>query len=497
MKKMISIIIVLGLLICTCGCEEVIDNIDSDLASEIQNLVSEETNNVTNPDEENPSEDEKVTSKIENNKSAEKSSNTVKEKSNKETISKDEPEITESNLPEVKFSVRYSNHRFTDMVNISNGEFAVSGHLVREEERVSVIQIYDENSNLKNEYSYGGGNGFDKIAVCSDGGFIAASYFPPCITKVNSNFETEWFMPYENVETSGTVQDIEEISPDLFAVLFVSVDSTDFSRRFKISYLNKAGELIETVDLMKNVDPQDADIISDGQGGFYLLSACNESLANKFPLVAENYDNSKATEAIIMHFSSNRELTWVKTLGGGGNDWIEESAIDNNGDIYLAVGTDWYGADSFWDMSVQRSLPYRRMLVKLDKNSNIVYKVPLSSKGMAVDQVFGIHIKDNNAYVVGMADYFDGYQVKYPCEQISPYEKGNRVFCVYNACIDSNGKELDRKIFRCDQNNMPCDSSLLPNGSLVIAGSVSAVENPFNLGFPLGVDSVAVLFIYK
>ena len=465
-EKIISIILVLGLLICICGCEDLTENINSDFVSEVQNLLTEDSNSAISSEEQKTKQNETI--------------------------------LVKSRLPEVKLSAKDCNVRFTDIENLFDGGFAVSGHRFAEDLIYSVIQIYDENSNLKNEYSYGVGNGFDKIALCSDGGFVAASYCPPCITKVNSNFETEWSMPYENVEFEGTVQDIEEITPDLIAVLFVSVNSPDFGRRLKLSFLDKEGILIETVDLMKNIDPQDADIIPDGNGGFYLLSACNESLADKFPLVAENYNASKATEAIIVHFSAERELVWAKTLGGGGNDWIEEAAIDNNGNIYLAVGTDWYSADSFWDMSVERSMPYRRMLVKLYKTGDIAYKVPLSNKGMAVDQVFGIYIKDGKAYVVGMADYFDGYQIKYTCEQILPYEKekGERVFCVYNVCIDSDGKELDRKIFRCDINNTPCDSTLLRNGSLLIAGSISAIENPFNLELPLGADSTAALFIF-
>lgn len=461
MKKIISIILILGLLICTCGC--------------------------------------KVNSKIEKTESKENTSSTKKEESKKDTVTEYKTTVVKSRLPEVMFNDLDNSVRYTDMITLSNGGYAISGVKDTYDYILSLIRIYDNNSILQGEYLFGNGNGYEKIAPCMDGGFIAASYCPPCITKINSNLETEWFMPYENVEFEGTVQDIEEISSEVIAVLFVSLNSPDFSRRLKLSFLDKDGALIETVDLMKNIDPQDADIISDGNGGFYLLSACNESLADKFPLVAENYDASKATEAIIMHFSSNRELTWVKTLGGGGDDWIEEATKDSNGNFYLAVGTNWYGADSFWEMGVERSMPYRRMLVKLDKNGNIVYKVPLSAKGMAVDQVFGIHIKDEKAYVVGMTDYFDGYQIKYPCEQILPEEKqkGERVFCVFNACIDNDGKELDRKIFRCDINNTPCDSSLLPNGSLVIAGSVSADENPFSLKFPSGVNSAAALFVYK
>ena len=290
------------------------------------------------------------------------------------------------------------------------------------------------------------------------------------------------------------VFDIEEMNPNCYAVAFASFDDV---MKLKIVFLDKNGEIVETIDVVNDIFADGTDIISDGNGGFYLLTSCNKSTADMYPLVEESYDSSKATEAIIMHFSADRELIWVKTLGGGGDDWIEEAAIDGNGNIYLAVGTNWYGADSFWEMSVERSLPYRRMLVKLDQKGNIVYRAPLSNKGMAVDQIFGIHIKDNKAYVVGMSDYFDGYQNKYPCEQISPSEKGERIFCVYNVCINSKGEELNRGIFRCDINDTPCDSVMLPNGAIVIGGSVSTIENPFNLNFPVGVDYLAALFIYK
>lgn len=456
MNKIISIFIILCLLICTCGCEKSEENLNSDFVSEMQSLLSDDTSSAV--------------------------------------IS----EVVKSKLPEVRFSSKDSNVRFTDIVNLSNGGFAVSGHRYTQTVIESIIQIYDKNAMLEKEYKNYSGNGFDKIALCSDGGFIAASFNSPHITKISNVLETEWSVTYEENTKFRQVFDIEEINPNCYAVAFASFDDV-MKMQLKIVFLDKNGGLLETIDVVNDIFAKGTDIISDGNDGFYLLTSCNKSTADMYPLVAENYDSLKATEAIIMHFSAERELVWVKTLGGGGDDLIEEATIDSNGNFYLAVGTNWDSADSFWDMSVYRSMPYRRMLVKLDKNGDIVYKVPLSNKGMAVDQVFGIHIKDGNAYVVGMTDYFDGYQIKYPCEQILQEEilKGERVFCVYNACIDSNGNELDRKIFRCDINNTPCDSSLLPNGSLVVAGSVSSVENPFNLGFPLGVGSAAALFVFK
>ena len=468
MKKIISIILVLGLLICICGCEKSTENIESDFAFEVPNIPNEDS----------------------------VSAGSSKQKD----VSSTETPVIKNQLPEVKFSAKNNNVQFKNMKNISNGDFAVSGVKYTDDKIISIIQIFDKNSNLKNEYSYENRE-ISKIAVCSDGGFLVVLNNPLCIIKTNSKFETQWSLPFKD-DFWGGVLDIEEVSPNCITVLFA--DWCETAINHKILYIDENGKHIETTDLKEVLIEEDYamhsnDIITDGHGGFYLLSNCNKSLVDNFSLVAENYDNSKATEAIIMHFSSNRELIWVKTLGGGGDDWIEEATIDSNGNFYLAVGTNWYGADSFWEMGVERTMPYRRMLVKLDKNGNIVYKVPLSAKGMAVDHIFGIHIKDSKAYVVGMTDYFDGYQVKYPCEQILPEEKqkGERVFCVFNACIDGDGNELNRKIFRCDINNEPCDSALLLNGSLVIAGRVSVDENPFNLKFPSGVNSAAALFVYK
>ena len=96
-----------------------------------------------------------------------------------------------------------------------------------------------------------------------------------------------------------------------------------------------------------------------------------------------------------------------------------------------------------------------------------------------------------------MANYFDGYQSKYPSSQISINEKDDRVFCIYNASFDSNGKELDRKIFRNDMNNILCDSIMLPNNYLVMAGMISEFDNPFNYKFTNGIYALASLFVYE
>lgn len=400
-----------------------------------------------------------------------------------------------SRLPEVKYFANDHNTYYTDIVNLKNGGYAVAGVKYTNDYMLSLIRIYDSNSQFENEYLFGDGNGYDKIACCINGGFVAASYNPPCLTKISSDFRVEWVAAYEDVALEGIVEDVEEIDSNCYAVLFSRTPSDD--KTLKVTFLDGKGNVTESIELMKSIDISDGDIITDGNEGFYLVLTCNKELSSKYDLLKAKYDSSKGQEVVVMHFDADKKLTWAKTLGGGGKDWVEESATDSNGNFYIAIGTDWQQADSFWDMSFDRLSQYRRMLVKLNKNGDIVYRTPLSNKGMAVDQVFGIHIKDNKAYVVGMSDYFDGYQEKYPCEQISPSEKGKRIFCVYNVCIDGKGKELNRKVFRYYITDIPCDSVMLSNGSVVIGGSVSTIENPFNVKFPSGVDHMASLFIYE
>lgn len=403
--------------------------------------------------------------------------------------------IGDPSVPKVVYSFDAISN--CDMLPVENGGFVVAGGRYTNDRIFSVLQIYDENSSFVEEYSFEYGEGFGKIARCSDGGLIAVSSNPPCVTKINSDFEYQWFMPYETAESWAILHDIEEISPNLIAVLYVSVDSNDFNRNLKISYLDNNGELLETVDLAENIDPQDAEIVADGKGGFYVLSTCNQSLANEFPLVAQQYESTKGTEAIIMHLSADREMIWAKTFGGMGSDWIEESAIDSNGNLYLAMATNWNDTDSFWDMPLDSTQPYRRMLIKVDFQGNLVYKVPLANHGMAVDQVFGIHTMDGKTYVVGMADYYDGYQEKYPCAGMPDYDSNERIFSVYTLCIDDEtGEELKRNVFRCSAENSPSCSIMLKSGSIVMNGTVSGIENYLSLPLTEEMNRLPALFLY-
>jgi hypothetical protein len=95
-----------------------------------------------------------------------------------------------------------------------------------------------------------------------------------------------------------------------------------------------------------------------------------------------------------MHFSSDLNLNWVKTLGGKGEDWVEESAIDSKGNFYIAVGTNSPIKDSFWDMEFNPKYLFRRMLIKLNKKGDLIYNNCLYGKVKAT----GLYTKENHPF---------------------------------------------------------------------------------------------------
>ena len=138
------------------------------------------------------------------------------------------------------------------------------------------------------------------------------------------------------------------------------------------------------------------------------------------------------------------------------------------------------------------------MLLKLDKKGNVVYNVPLTSDAMGVDQTHGIHLNNGKVNVVGMAYYFDKYNSKYPCKKIDKEDEGDRLFVAYNLSIDDKkGKELHRDLFLNSVENEPRGSVILKNGTVVIAGSVSAMFNSLDLTFYDDYDKFGALFIYE
>ena len=176
----------------------------------------------------------------------------------------------------------------------------------------------------------------------------------------------------------------------------------------------------------------------------------------------------------------------------------DELAMDDDGNFYLAMATDSPDNDPFWPINPNPSGYFRRMLVKLSPDGKILYKAPLSGWGRSMDQVFGIGFHDNRVFVVGQSYYHDAVQNKYPCEQITESINDDLVPCIYTVCLQENGSEFDRKIFRSDLvSDTVTSAAVLADGSVVICGSVSPEFNPFNLPLDGTSSYDAALFVYE
>lgn len=420
----------------------------------------------------------------------------------------------ESNLPEIFYSNEDANIYYNDIVSLKSGGFVVVGDKNTDTLAKSFVRMYDEQMNLVAENSdYGIGMGFDKVSVCDDGGIIVATSSTPYIMKLNSKLEKEWISNYEIIESSAVLHDIEQVSTDCYAVLFDSVSSSkNGSRSLKITFLNNTGEVLGDEEILFDNENVNADIIADGNGGFYITAACDESVAEKYDLVAKVYDSTKNSEAAVMHFSKDRELEWVATLGGNGDDWCEGGTVDSEGNIYVAVCTHSPERDSFWDMEPNVLEPCRSMLVKLNNDGEIVYKYMLSNKGtipkrINEDRIYKVGTYEDAVYVVGISNYFDGIQEKYECKQFLSSENSENVFCIYIAAIDKDGKEIGRGIFRCDADifmssmnygiSAKYGAAILENDNIVICGSVSKDENSFDVSFETNETRKAALYVYK
>ena len=165
--------------------------------------------------------------------------------------------------------------------------------------------------------------------------------------------------------------------------------------------------------------------------------------------------------------------------------------MDEEGNFYIALGHHGETTDPFWSELVYGS-HFRRMLIKVSPAGEVVYRVPLSGRSMAVDQVFGIHIRNGQVCVTGVSNVNDGVLAPYAAT-----EQDHR-YAVYEVTVDADGALLSRRAFEYDQlmMNTPDGSVWLSDGRLLISGAVCSFDNTFDLEFPEGTDYNRALFIY-
>lgn len=365
-----------------------------------------------------------------------------------------------------------------------NGTIAAIGKTYFPDE-FSFIEIYDANMSIINTRTFKDFHSISKVISCSDGGFLIKTDDPSAILKLDRNLKTEWGAFYPNILT------VQEIWQGNFAILTF----TEETGRLDIQVLDQTGKKqhgiqLATVDISVILD--DFAFFGDGNGGFYLVGTWEPKYQTSLSKITQAYNPADGSECLIAHFSENGSLTQAVMVGSSYDEWCEEIAMDESGYFYIALATTERNNPLFSSVFSYGPKIYRRVLAKVDRNGSIKYIAPLSAKATATDQVFGIEFSGDNVFVAGFSAYNDTLQNAFPCAH---NESGSYEYVNYIACINGEGKVYDRRLVGGDVNNQPAGSVLLPNGTLVVCGSVSR-ESPFNISFPTSCNVARTLFVY-
>ncbi len=366
-----------------------------------------------------------------------------------------------------------------------NGTIAAIGKTYIDDE-ACFVETFDENMSFQNIRTLRGYKQISEILSCSDGGYLLVTESPASTLKLDRNLKTEWGALYE------TILAVQEIRPGNYAILTHSKQTGQLS----VQVLDQTGKKLYGIHFAdtKHIPASSVSaLFGDDNGGFYLVLNWNGSLETSFEKIAQAYDSANGSDCLIAHFSATGSLTQATVVGSHCNEWCEEIAMDESGSFYIALATTDKNNPLFATALQNTGGGYRRILAKVARNGSIQYIAPLSGEAMAVDQVFGIEFSGDSVFVAGFSKYKDGLQNAFPCAH---NESGSYEYVNYVACINSEGKVYDRRMFGGDINNQIADSLLLPNGSLVVCGSVDAHASPFSLSFPFSCNVARALFVY-
>ncbi len=412
--------------------------------------------------------------------------------------------LTKWELPQVVRQTGTEYGRYDRVIRTDDGRIVAIGKVktTLENNTDSVIDVYDEDLVLQNSYRSSYLDGYQLIA-CADGGFLM-----DCrdhLQKFSAQLDPEWSLyllkPSEHVSVAAMTQ----LSDGAFAVIYRKPHSElENHMAWYLALFTEEGQALCQMDLkIRDSGCEDPALISDEKGGFYLVMSVSPEDTGAPGALRQALDSEKGREVAMIHYVPNtaKDAAWridsVQSVGGIGDEWCEEVAMDAQGNFYIALGNHGKTTDPFWGEMVYGDY-FRRMLVKVTPEGKVVYRVPLSGRSMAVDQVFGIHVRDGQVCVTGVSAICDG--VLDPCVADSLTEQDRYYrYAVYAATVDENGTLLSRRVFEYDQLEMgtPDGSVWLSDGRLLIGGAVCVLDNGFNLDFPEGTHSNRALFIYR
>ncbi len=372
------------------------------------------------------------------------------------------------------------------MAKGKNGTIAAIGKVYERDSEYCFVEVYNEDMSVKNTAAFHEYFRLSKIIACNDSGYLLITHAPETVLKLNRNLEREWSVPYDRVLA------IREIQPGNYAALTLSKNTN----RLELFLLDKSGKKTNTV-LLATLSEfydyiNDPAFLCDGKGGFYLISTWSADFVSPLQKIKQAYNSSRGADCLIAHFSVDGTLNQAITVGGPSDEWVEESAMDESGNFYIAFGTKDRQNPLFDTVPNSTSNPLRRLLVKVGGDGKMIYSSPLSGHSWAYDQVFGIELSGDRVFVAGFSGYDDGLQSAFPCSHCT---SGLASYVNYIACIDGEGKVYDRRMFGSDVNYQIAGSALLSNGSIVVCGSLTS-DNPFKISLPGSTGLARTLFVF-
>ena len=158
MKRFGTLLLVLAMLLCVVGCKEtdVLNDTTSSTTLPTEETSSKETS-VTTTAETTAATSKPTTKKKTTKRSSSSTTTVMSNTTTRSTTTKNSTTVpvvnSLSSLPDVKFFKNDGDIQYKDIVNLKNG-YAVVGKKETYDRTLSLLRIYDNNSNFQKEYLF-------------------------------------------------------------------------------------------------------------------------------------------------------------------------------------------------------------------------------------------------------------------------------------------------------------------------------------------------------
>ncbi|MHA1111478.1 MAG: SBBP repeat-containing protein [Promethearchaeota archaeon] len=200
------------------------------------------------------------------------------------------------------------------------------------------------------------------------------------------------------------------------------------------------------------------------------------TMSADFPLVNPQNDLIQGMDGVVMKFDSDGEVVFSTIVGGTGEDWILELALDDSDDIYFTGR----GIEKSLQESQQVNNDYSEFESAFYED---VYAGKLTSDGQKLKYMtvfggerndFGMGIdvdSDGNAYIVGETNS-EEFNSREPFGQ---YSGGREAFL---TVLNPKGRILTSSIFGGSQDEICRDVKISSSGDVILYGFTESSDFP-------------------